>query len=115
MGDQCRADRLGAMTLALAQPQLEAITAACRKHHVARLHAFGSVLRPDYRPGESDIDLLVEFLPMDASKLYRAYFALLNDLRQGLAARVDLVMADAVRNPIVMQAIDASKEQIYAA
>ena len=43
------------------------------------------------------------------------YFALLNDLRQGLAARVDLVMADAVRNPIVMQAIDASKQQIYAA
>jgi predicted nucleotidyltransferase len=27
----------------------------------ARLHAFGSVLRPDYRPGESDIDFLVEF------------------------------------------------------
>lgn len=103
------------MTLALAQPQLEAITAACRKHHVARLHAFGSVLRPDYRPGESDIDLLVEFLPLDASNLYRAYFALLNDLRQGLAARVDLVIADAVRNPIVKQAIDASKQQIYAA
>ena len=60
------------MTLALAQPQLEAITAACRKHHEARLHAFGSVLRPDYRPGESDIDLLVEFLPLDASNLYRA-------------------------------------------
>ena len=115
MGDLCRADRLGAMTLALAQPQLEAITAACRKHLVARFHAFGSVLRPDYRPGESDIDLLVEFLPLDASNLYRAYFALLNDLRQGLAARVDLVMADAVRNPIFMQAIDASKQQIYAA
>ena len=115
MGDVCRADRLGAMTLALAQPQLEAITAACRKHHLARLHAFGSVLRPDYRPGESDIDLLVEFLPMDASKLYRAYFALLNDLRQGLASRDDVVMADAVRNPIGRQAIDASKQQIYAA
>jgi predicted nucleotidyltransferase len=111
----CRADCLGAMTLALAQPQLEAITAACKKHHVARMHAFGSVLRLDYRPGESDIDLLVEFLPLDASNLYRAYFALLNDLRQGLAARVDLVMADAVRNPIVKQAIDASKQEIYAA
>jgi predicted nucleotidyltransferase len=103
------------MTLALAQPQLEAITAACRKHHVARLHAFVSLLRLVYRPGESYIDLLVEFLPMDASKLYRAYFALLDDLRQGLAARDDVVMADAVRNPIGRQAIDASKQQIYAA
>ena len=61
MEDLCRTDCLGAMTLALAQPQLEAITAACKKHHVARMHAFGSVLRLDYRPGESDIDLLVEF------------------------------------------------------
>ena len=29
------------MSLALAQPQLDAIAAACRRHHVARLHAFG--------------------------------------------------------------------------
>ena len=103
------------MSLALAQPQLDAIAAACRRHHVARLHAFGSVLRPDFRPGESDIDLLVEFQPLDASALYRTYFALLNDLRQGLASRVDLVMADAVRNPTIKKTIDASKQEIYAA
>ena len=109
MNDLCRTDCLGAMSLALVQPQLETVTAACRKHHVVRLHAFGSVLRPDFRPGESDIDLLVECLPMDASKLYRAYFALLNDLKQGLADRDDVVMEDAVRNPIGRQAIDASK------
>ena len=103
------------MSLALAQPQLDAIAAACRRHHVARLHAFGSVLRSDFRPGESDIDLLVEFQPLDASTLYRTYFALLNDLRQGLASRVDLVMADAVRNPTIKKTIAASKQEIYAA
>jgi predicted nucleotidyltransferase len=32
---------------------------------MARMDVFGSVLRPDYRPGESDIDLLVEFQPLD--------------------------------------------------
>ena len=47
----------------LSQPQLAAIVDACQQHRVARLHAFGSVLRPDYRPGESDLDLLVEFQP----------------------------------------------------
>jgi predicted nucleotidyltransferase len=47
------------MTLALTQPQLDAMTSACRRHRVARLHAFGSVVGPDFRPGESDIDLLV--------------------------------------------------------
>ena len=103
------------MSLALAQPQLDAIADACRRHHVARLDVFGSVLRSDYRPGESDIDLLVEFQPLDPATLYKAYFALLNELRIGLASRVDLVMADAVRNPYVKQSIETSRQQIYAA
>jgi predicted nucleotidyltransferase len=47
----------------LSQPQLAAIVEACQQHRAARLHAFGSVLRPDYRPGESDLDLLVELQP----------------------------------------------------
>jgi len=103
------------MSVSLAQPELDAIAAACKRHHVARLHAFGSVLRADYRPGESDIDLLVEFQPLDASSLYKTYFALLNDLRQSLASQVDLVMEDAVRNPYIRQSIEASKREIYAA
>ena len=103
------------MSLALAQSQLDAIVDACRRHQLARMDVFGSVLRPDYRPEESDIDLLVEFQPLDAGSLYKAYFALLNDLRLGLTSRVDLVMADAVRNPYVKQSIEASRQQIYAA
>jgi len=103
------------MNIVFAQPQLELIATACRRNHVARLYAFGSALRPDYRPGESDIDLLVEFQPLDASSLYKAYFALLNDLRQVMATPVDLVMADAVRNPFIKQTIEASKQEIYAA
>ena len=89
------------MSFALAQPQLDAIADACRRHHVARMNVFGSVLRSDYRPGESDIDLLVEFLPLDSCSLYKA-------------SQIDLVMADAVRNPYVKKSIEASKQQIYA-
>jgi predicted nucleotidyltransferase len=103
------------MTSALAPNQLQAIIAACRRHRVARLHAFGSVLRPDYRPGESDIDLLVEFQPDAPEALYKTYFSLLNELRQSLATRIDLVMADAIRNPYVKSSIEASKREIYAA
>ncbi|MFN9629448.1 MAG: nucleotidyltransferase family protein [Cyanobacteriota bacterium] len=103
------------MTSALAPNQLEAIINACRRHRVARLHAFGSVLRPDYRPGESDIDLLVEFQPDAPEALYKTYFSLLNELRQSLATRIDLVMADAIRNPYVKSSIEASKREIYAA
>jgi len=34
----------------------------CRKHCVARLSLFGSILRDDFRP-DSDVDVLVEFSP----------------------------------------------------
>jgi len=103
------------MTIALAKPQLDAIAAACRQHHVARLYAFGSVLRPDYRPGESDIDLLVEFEDLQPTELVEAYFGLEQQLTESMGSAIDLVMAKAVRNPIVRADIDASKQLIYAA
>ena len=40
----------------------EAVSAFCRPHHIARLALFGSVLRDDFKP-DSDVDVLVEFLP----------------------------------------------------
>lgn len=34
----------------------------CARHGVSRLSLFGSILRDDFRP-DSDVDMLVEFLP----------------------------------------------------
>jgi len=110
-----KAGQNGAMAIALTPKQLEAITEACRRHPVARLHAFGSVVGSHYQPGVSDIDLLVEFHPCDPGVVYKAYFSLLNELRQQLPAPVDLVMADAVRNPYIKASIEADKQILYAA
>ena len=40
----------------------EALRALCRRHHIRKLSFFGSVLRDDFGP-DSDVDVLVEFLP----------------------------------------------------
>ena len=40
----------------------EKIEEFCKKHHIAKLSLFGSVLRDDFTP-ESDVDVLVEFQP----------------------------------------------------
>src|SRR5688500_7448890 len=40
----------------------EGISAFCRRHGIRKLSLFGSVLRDDFRP-DSDIDVLVEFVP----------------------------------------------------
>ncbi len=91
-----------------------AITEACVRFGVARLDVFGSVLRDDYRPGKSDIDLLVEFEPNEGYALVEAYFGLLDELR-ALLGEVDLIMADAVKNPYIARAIEREKQLLYAA
>ena len=40
----------------------ETLAVLCRKHRVARLSLFGSVIRGDFG-SQSDIDVVVEFLP----------------------------------------------------
>jgi predicted nucleotidyltransferase len=40
----------------------DALAALCSRHHVRRLSLFGSLLKGAARP-DSDIDLLVEFVP----------------------------------------------------
>jgi predicted nucleotidyltransferase len=41
----------------------EAIARFCRKRGIRRLSLFGSVIRGDFKPGRSDVDVLVEFFP----------------------------------------------------
>ena len=48
-----------ARTLPLSEAQLAVITAASRQHQEAGLCRVGLLLRPDDRPGERDLDLLV--------------------------------------------------------
>ena len=93
----------------------QAIAQACGRYRVLRMHVFGSALRDDFRPDGSDIDLLVEFMPMDPHELADAYFGLLDELRAILGAEVDLVMSDAVKNRYIAADIERTKQVLYAA
>jgi uncharacterized protein len=93
----------------------QAIAELCARFGVARLDVFGSALRDDYRPGESDVDLLVEFQPMEPHALADAYFDLLDGLRDLLGTKLDLVMSDAVKNRIIAREIERTKQKLYAA
>ncbi len=91
------------------------ISEACTRHGVARLHVFGSALNADFRPDESDLDLLVEFVPMEPYARVDAYFGMLEELRTLLNMKVDLVMVGAVKNPYIAREIELTKEVLYAA
>ncbi len=93
----------------------QAIGQLCTRHRVSRLDVFGSALRADFRPGESDVDFLVEFAPMSPHELVDEYFDLLDELRALLAVEVDLVMSDAVKNRFIAADIERTKQALYAA
>ena len=59
----------------------------CQKYHIRKLALFGSVLRDDFRP-DSDIDILVEFLPGQTPGL--GFIDIQDSLSQLLGRTVDL-------------------------
>ena len=68
----------------------EEISAACQGFGIERLFVFGSALRDDFRPGKSDIDLLVEFGPLDVTKKFHVFLETRDAFREILCAEVDL-------------------------
>jgi uncharacterized protein len=61
----------------------------CQKYQVAKLLLFGSVLREDFDPLQSDLDVLVEFLP-GANKSLFTLINLQDKLTTILRRQVDL-------------------------
>ena len=59
------------MSPAAVQIDDQAVASLCRKHGVAKLSVFGSVLRSDFDADRSDIDLLVDFLPGERKNLFK--------------------------------------------
>ena len=102
------------MTISVDEQQDE-IAAACRQYGIERLFVFGSAIREDFRPGESDIDLLVEFVPIDVTKKFHVYLDAREAFRRIFNADVDLVMRGAVKNKVIAKEIDRTKRLIYAA
>ena len=90
----------------------DAISAFCRRQHIARLALFGSVLRDDFSP-DSDVDVLVEFqaghVPgLNFVSIEREFSRLLN------GRRVDMVTPKFL-NPRIRDQVLRSAEPLYVA
>jgi len=101
--------------LSLLESKREAIAKLCSRYGVARLHGFCSALRDDFTPDECDLDLLVEFAPMEPYARVDAYFGLLDELRGLFNRKIDLVMVDAIKNRYIAGDIERTKQLLYAA
>ena len=81
---------------------------------VRKLELFGSILRQDFDPEHSDVDLLVEFEPSVAGS-FANFLDLKEALEQLLGRPVDLVELRAIRNRRLRRHIEQSKSPLYAA
>ena len=92
-------------------PEAE-IAEVCRRYQVKELAVFGSAARGELRP-DSDVDLLVEFLPEAAVDLLQ-HFAAEREFSELLGRKVDLVSKRALRSALREEVLSQAR-LIYAA
>jgi hypothetical protein len=85
----------------------EKVAAFCRERGIRKLSLFGSVLREDFDPARSDVDVLVEFLPGVSPGL--KFFGYGDDLAEIIGHKVDFNTAEWLskyfRDDVVREAV----------
>ncbi len=79
------------------------------------MELFGSSATGRFDAGRSDLDFLVEFLPLQPGQHADAYFGLKEELEALFDRNVDLVMNSAVVNPYFREELDRTRTALYAA
>jgi hypothetical protein len=101
--------------IAVIDDQRERLESLCRQHRVRRLEVFGSAADGTFDAARSDIDFLVEYLPLEPGEHYEAYFGLIEALERLLGRHIDLVEATCLRNPYFIQGVNESRTLVYEA
>jgi predicted nucleotidyltransferase len=97
------------------EDNLEKIKEIFKAHRVQTAELFGSALRSDYNEN-SDVDLLVTFSDdIDLLDYSDNYFELKIELEDLLDRNVDIISAKALKNPVLINEINNSKRELYAA
>ena len=87
----------------------------CQRFGVTRLDVFGSAASGDFDASRSDVDFLLEIDPPSGMSRFDAYFGLKEALEALLGRPVDLVVSSALANPYVAEAVERTREPLYAA
>lgn len=93
---------------------IKEIQELCLRHQVKALYAFGSVLQNNLKQS-SDIDLIVEFQPLELKLYANNYYNLKFPLQQILDRPVDLLENQAIKNPYFRKEIEKKKQPVYVA
>ncbi|MBD5213300.1 MAG: nucleotidyltransferase [Bacteroidales bacterium] len=98
----------------LIELNMDKIVALCKKHKVAKLWVFGSILTSRFN-AQSDVDLAVSFdkSQIDLQDYADNYFDFASELKSMFSRDVDLVCNDSIKNRYFRKELDATKVLIY--
>ena len=100
----------------LIEDNRETIEDLCTRYRVRRLEVFGSALTDeDFLSERSDLDFLVEFLPLQQGEYADAYFGLLEAFESLFNKHIDLIMPGAIKNRYFLESINKNRKVLYAA
>lgn len=85
----------------------------CQQHKVDRLYAFGSLVDGRFNVESSDMDLVVELLPMTPLEKGETLLSLWNALEKLFGREVDLLTDKPIKNPYLKKSIEEKKQLIY--
>lgn len=89
---------------------MDVVADFCRRHRVREFALFGSVLRDDFTP-ESDVDVLIDFLPGTRITLF-GLSDLQTELETMFRREVDLVMKPSL-HPVIAADVLATRQVLY--
>ena len=88
---------------------VESVNSFCRQNKIKRLAFFGSVIRDDFRP-DSDLDILVEFLP-EAQVGFLSMARMERELAEIFGRKVDLRTAAELSPYFVAEVLEQAEVQ----
>mgnify|MGYP000396700866 FL=1 len=91
---------------------IEELKKLCTLYNVEKMYLFGSILNANFNK-ESDIDFLVKFKAIEISTYFDNYMDFKERLEKLFGREVDLVEEQTLKNPILINSINKSKELIY--
>jgi len=99
----------------LLEDKREELNRLCERFKVQRLELFGSAADGSFDLQTSDLDFLVEFLPLHDGEHFDTYFGLLEAFGDLFQRHIDLVMTRAIKNPYFLKSVNQSRTILYAA
>ncbi|HUP60019.1 MAG TPA: nucleotidyltransferase domain-containing protein [Thermoanaerobaculia bacterium] len=96
--------------------KLPEVRALCEKYYVRKLTIFGSAVKGTFKPEKSDFDFVVDF-DDDPTHMHYPWggrlIALLGDLEDLFARKVDVVERRAIENPYFKQVLALTERPVY--